>query len=442
MSSRVLSSSLGATERQVVRRQWQQTGQCHRCFHASSRKRAGENGVAGDGTTPSNKSPRGPSRQQRSAQISEEVRLLNRQTPSLGSSKTQNVPQDYTVGPQGTGESLTSGRMGEKAPPGREGPFAQGVGRMAGGRRDEGMGAGNTQIRGIRTPDNRAEEPSQGGESVLGATEALSGADTATSTRSDEAAIETARPKRKTTIQSPSTSYKPPVLSYDGLVRNGNSASTIAANNFGGTIIDQLKLVAEPGQRPGHREAESLARKLIAGQVVRFASAKERDAAHAKANEMMAYENNKGMTDQQKAIKLPKRNRRPDKPDAYFQPLPDTVKTMMMDKMVNGVYDEEDILGGAQKYKQPVLNTLAKLSLLNSTYLSSDSDRFLKKVRSLLPAQTAQAGGARPAVKSPGAATGAGGPSGSVQRSGQQMPGQLAGRQQAASSKRGAAAPA
>ncbi len=62
--------------------------------------------------------------------------------------------------------------MGENANPSREGPLAQGGGRgPLSPREDEGMGADNQAIRGIRAPGNGVEDPQLGGASVLEGTQ-------------------------------------------------------------------------------------------------------------------------------------------------------------------------------------------------------------------------------------------------------------------------------
>jgi len=61
MLSRSSLTALSSAERQLLHRQWQQSGQCIRCFHASIRKRANEsNGNGNDLGTPYNSTFQGP----------------------------------------------------------------------------------------------------------------------------------------------------------------------------------------------------------------------------------------------------------------------------------------------------------------------------------------------------------------------------------------------
>ncbi|KAK4565348.1 hypothetical protein LTR86_003965 [Recurvomyces mirabilis] len=451
MSSKTVLLSLSSTQRQLVRRQWQQSGQCIRCFHASIRRRAEDPpgqqdqryNSNNDKRTPYNQPQRGPSRQQRAAQISEEVRLLNRDVPSFGPSKPQNE-ESYAVGPQGSADLNTPGRMGENASPGREGPFAQGVGRTASSRRDEGMGADNEAIRGIRTPDHGVEDPDRGGETVLEASQGSTTADA--SSRSLDGQPTNVASRRKPTMKSPGSHFQPSPVSYKDLVQSGNQSSTIAANNFEGTINDHVRLAAEPGEFASRRDINTIAQRQLAGQIVRLDSLEEKKAVHDKVKEIKRFDREvtAQASEVEKQAQVGKRGGK--KPNTELSPLPDTIKTMLINKLVKGVYDQEGVLGGAQKHKQPVLDRLAKMGILNGTYLASDSERFLKKVESLLPAAPVQASrqGAAGVKSAGGAGTGPSGSaqkSGSVQRQGQQMPGQLAGDRKASSSRRGAATP-
>ncbi|TKA83781.1 hypothetical protein B0A55_00029 [Friedmanniomyces simplex] len=339
---------------------------------------------------------RGPTRHQRSAQISEEVRALNRDVPSLGASKPPNDSADFTVGPQGLDELAAPGRMGENTSPEREGPYNQGAGRYVRGREDEQMGTNESQqIRGVRTTEGKTEEPLQGGAAVL---EAGSGDQTATVSEQDvppprKAGISAQAVEKVTSrgsrVKPASTPYHPRQPTMAELTTSGANTSTIAANNFTGVLADRIALVSEPGQIPigGARDVDLLAHKLLSGQITRLTSQEEKETVLAKVKEMQGYEANK--TSQQKANQDPEKaaNKREQ---AYFLPLPETVRKCLVDKVVRGVYDREQVLAGT-KHKQPVLNMIARATMMNDTFLRADSEKFLRKVRSLLPVGTPQA---------------------------------------------------
>ena len=73
-----------------------------------------------------------------------------------------------------------------------------------------------------------------------------------------------------------------------------------------------------------------------------------------------------------------------------FAPLPETVRKSITSRIVMGQYDADGLLQGKEKYKQPLLNQIARGVLMNGTYIRSDGDRFVRKVQSLLPAIQAQ----------------------------------------------------
>lgn len=363
---------------------------------------------------------RGPSRHQRAAQISEEVRLLNRETPP-GPSQPPNDGADIAVGSQGTGELASSGRMGENVSPGREGPLAQGVGRPV-RPQDETELAGETQqVRGTRDSTQGAEDPTQGGRGLLGSEQEVVGQSRVARPEEEEVDEEeeaeedgddgvldqpdlVTQPRQQAPTSSrgprippPGVPFQPPAPTREDLIFTATNTSTIAASNFSGVLAERIRTVAEPGQDPhAPRDLRNLASKLKAGQIVRFQSAEERQKVmgiiHGQASAKTkgtAYETaplgpwGKGLQRPKDASgeRLNYWNGR-----RHFQPLPSSVQDRLMEKLVKGQYDADGLLSGAQKYKQPVLNEIARVGLKNGTYSTRDGERMLAKVRTLLPA--------------------------------------------------------
>ena len=88
--------------------------------------------------------------------ISEEVRMLNRDTPNLGPSKPPNDSADFAAPPAPTGPGAPPGRMGENMPPQREGPLAQGMASPTRKYTNDEMGdmqKGNMNVRGDSAGD-------------------------------------------------------------------------------------------------------------------------------------------------------------------------------------------------------------------------------------------------------------------------------------------------
>lgn len=321
---------------------------------------------------------RGPTRHQRSAQISEEVRALNRNVSSAGPSKPQNNSAAFTDRPSGTGELATPGRIGENTSVEREGPYNQ------------SGGGGN------------ADDSSQNGTAVLpqsasGTGMAATSVPTTPQSQRAETSVQPTTSTRKgPRIQPPGAPYHPIQPTIADLITSGSNSSTIAAHNFAGVLADRLTTVTEPGQTPGagERDTVSLAYKLTERQITRLQSQKELVAVRAEVEEIMGYYAD--LDPQQIADKKERRARNDaegagkNRGHAYFQPLPEQVRKSLVDKMVKGVYDDRYVLRGDMYKQQPVLNTIAQATMMNSTYLHGDGERLLQKVRSLLPSPASQ----------------------------------------------------
>ncbi|KAF2717425.1 hypothetical protein K431DRAFT_276946 [Polychaeton citri CBS 116435] len=128
--------------------------------------------------------------------------------------------------------------------------------------------------------------------------------------------------------------FRPEAPDKAALLQLGQNGSSIASSNFEGVVEDRLRIAAEP-----------------AGDGERL-----------------------------------------DPTNFEISSMPESVRKAMVDKMVAGKYDANGQLNeGKSLYpKQPVLDSIAKMTTQNSTYLSEDGQRFLKKVQSLLPAMQPQ----------------------------------------------------
>lgn len=180
----------------------------------------------------------------------------------------------------------------------------------------------------------------------------------------------------------PGVPVAPVDLTRKALMVAGHGASTIAGGNFEGALNDRLKIIAEPGSDEVHRDVHHLARKLLNRQLVFFRSVEEKESVLTECNRITGR--GASMTDQERAAKGPDTER------PYFEPIPEGVRKNLVSNMVNGQYDPEGLLKGAEKHKQSALNEIERTLMRNGTYLKGDSSRVLQKVRSLLPRFQAQ----------------------------------------------------
>ena len=337
--------------------------------------------------------------------ISQEVRMLNRDTPSIGPSHPPNDSADFEAPPAPvTPEETPPGRMGENMPPEREGPLAQGVGAPTSDYNDDEVGGnikGNMNV--------RADSTTGGAGLLEGQTDRESATisqkkaqDPEEEENEDEAEDEdedehddqpdmiTRRPRPSPSTEAtpsgprlplPGAPFAPSKPTADQLIHSGTNTSTPAASNFSGIFADRFTTLSISPSADGSRDTNYLARKLLNNQLVTFTSHSERDAVN-EACRLITGRGDK-MTDQERAAKGP------DEDHPFFRPLPESVRKGLVQSLVNGVYDPEGLLAGKEKHKQPVLNEITRMTMKNGTYLTSDSDRVLKKVRSLLPAMQA-----------------------------------------------------
>lgn len=223
---------------------------------------------------------RGPTRHQRSAMISKEVEMLQRDRPH----PTFNNPDTNTLRPPGAGKTVDpaavganvgGGRMGENDAATQEGPFAQGVNMRA--RTDVDAGADTRAARGTGQPVTLDDPAERGGSGIEpGRAEVR---DERVSRPSPEEVDDT-----PWTQPAPEAKSRSHLIQLEELSRNElllqHSGSTIAASHFEFVIEDRLRGIAEPGmpELDKHRRRENLAQKLRRGQLLRFDSKEEKAA--------------------------------------------------------------------------------------------------------------------------------------------------------------------
>ena len=314
--------------------------------------------------------------------------------------------------------------MGENDTPTQEGPLANAQGTtLRGGRKDVDAGADTRAARstGKRstgqpvTVDDPAERGGSGLEQGLGESSGQrltrpsneeEDADEERDENDEDSAddVPDAWAQRQVSLQPDSTLSRTEFL-------HKYSGSTIAASNFEGVIEDRIRAIAEPGEpfeddTPKSKRRQNLARKLMNGKIVRFASieekaavlqtakdiARRKPASPSKSKSKPKPQSSKQNEDQQDS-ESPDTVQSPSK--AYkFAPLSGNVQSAIVEKMVKGSYDPAGLLTKAgqdnQNQRQTLLNGITKATMMNGTYLSRDGERLLQKVKSLLPAEKVQ----------------------------------------------------
>ncbi|KAK5123840.1 hypothetical protein LTR08_006245 [Meristemomyces frigidus] len=356
--------------------------QCARCFHSPPRRSAEQSTTNPTNTT----NPR--TRHQRAAAISDEVRHLsrpetenNRETgPSQAPDTSSNPPAPLAYVGEG---AMPGGSLGDNEGVGREGPLAQGA----------GVGAPSTLLsdedaRGRVSGDNSVVRAA--GEGNAGAvlepvapasSTASSPATTTTAATTPTKPNSTRKPSSAPRLPLPGPPFHPSTLTQAFLASaTAGATSTIAASNFASVLLDRLHTLTSPGHLPSasRPSAPALARKLLAGHIVRFASQGEKARVLEACNSITGR--GSGMTDQERAAKGP------DTEQPYFKPLPESVRGNLIEAVVRGGYDEEGLLAGGGKYKQqPVLDEISRVLGRNGSYTGQDGERVVRKVRGLLP---------------------------------------------------------
>ncbi|THV86643.1 hypothetical protein D6D13_00854 [Aureobasidium pullulans] len=313
--------------------------------------------------TPHNQPATGRSRQQRAAQVSEEVRMLNRgstaATVSGGNNSRYPSTQSKDVDPEAVGGT---GQMGANEPVGRESAFSQSPGRPV------RAGRAPREMRSEHSPSGAVSDPNDGGEVVLEDAEGNEelvedededvdandelGRDPMGDSTANELTILEQFDKQDVTA----VPFEPETVTRDEYLKLGQGGATIAAGNFAGVLEDRIKIVAEATQDE-FRYAPDIAKRMIKGELVSFKDEQEKADVLA-------------------TIK---------KGGFEFSAIPSTSQNVIFDKFVRGAYPDLE----AAPHKNRVLNEIARTISRNSTYLNKDSTKLLRKIGSLLPSEAA-----------------------------------------------------
>lgn len=379
-------SLLSSAERHLLRQNRAYAGQCIRCIHTSKPVKAEESKSNGnDNGTPYNTPKRGPNRQERAAKVSSEVSALAADLPPKANLSGRNAevnsaqPKSAGISPQSQGKNVAPGRMGENDSPRKEGPFAQGVGRVV--RASEEDPTYSKEARGIRTPDSKIETPSEGGASVMEPMGAAAPEAPVSKQPNAGTAEAPAATTTSTTKSSPVAPAKEVIPSKSAqtiaeYLHSGNGTSTLLNSNFQGMIADRA-VVLSPRSSPSTPTTAEVAFRLRRNkkQLTAFRTQADKDA----------------FTKSQAESKLPK-----------FNPLPKSTQQVIINRMVLGRYDKHGLLRGFELHKrQPLLNPVHGELLKNPTYLAKDAQQFMGKLKGLLPtvAVEAAASETKPEVK-------------------------------------------
>ncbi|SMR53074.1 unnamed protein product [Zymoseptoria tritici ST99CH_1A5] len=340
MLYRKATSALGSSERQILRLRWMQSGQCARCFHASTRQCAGESSNG----NPSAAAPkRRPSRQERSTLISNEVSMLQKSPPRgsdpanpPGSSTGTSRPSVPTTsrGFMGTSESMGGERMGENVSVGREGPNAQGVGQILPPEEEEGQQ--DSRRTNIQSISELAAAP---------------GEDMTPISSKQESILRS----RLAEIKPLGVPFRPSVpTSATDFIRSGYGASTPAANNFPGIITDRFAALTGTLGRRTPRTAEERAQRRAQGILTQLTAEDIQDLKDS------------GKRWRKHTIK-------------------DSIKKQVVAKLVQGRYGSQGLTGNSGN--GTVLAEVRKKLMKNETFLKSDVEKVVGRVQAFMTKQ-------------------------------------------------------
>ncbi|KAF2218048.1 hypothetical protein CERZMDRAFT_80668 [Cercospora zeae-maydis SCOH1-5] len=358
MIARTSFAALSSTERQLIRSQYLRAGKCARCFH-SSRRRAAEEQRPEDGSPAIKDSARraennGPAvqptstKRARAQMISNELEMISKSPPpgnftpiSISESNQHSDPMRPSVsdGFTETPTSMGGGgqRMGENVSAGREGVNAQGIGRLTG--TDERVR--NEHPRPQATHDiNQLQDPARGGASVLEASRPGQSSQQSERNVLDQRQEERLR-QHLASARPQGLPFQPRKAAAEELLLQGRSAGTPTSSHPEAIVLDRYKLVTNPSHDPSQPSGR-------------------------------------------RCTKFSREDR-----------------TTLAAKLIAGKYDDQGVLAGEQVYKQAIVNELAKKTMINSTYLKQDGERFLKKVQSLLPAAQPARAASAPRANAP-----------------------------------------
>jgi hypothetical protein len=407
-------SLLSSAERHLLRQNRAYAGQCIRCIHTSKPVKAEESKSNGnDNGTPYNAPKRGPNRQERAAKVSSEVSALAADLPKANlSGRNAEVdgaqPKSPGVSPQSQGKDVAPGRMGENDSPRREGPFAQGVGRVV--RASDEDPTYPKEARGIRTPNSKIETPSEGGASVMEPMGAVPEAPVSTQPNAGTAEAPAATTTRVTSSKpvapakevAPSKSEQT-IAEY---LHSGNGTSTLLNSNFAGMIADRAAVLS-PRASPSTPTKAEVAYRLRNNpkQLTAFRTKADKDeftpsATFEALSELLARRKQlvRELVEQREKAGgkqtplggeitkklLAVRKQIPRK--SAIRPLPRVAKRNIINRMVLGKYDKQGLLSGKEVHrKYPLMNSIDAELLKNPTYLTKDARQFRAKLVGLIP---------------------------------------------------------
>lgn len=408
-------SLLSSAERHLLRQNRAYAGQCIRCIHTSKPLRAEESKTDGnDNGTPYNAPKRGPNRQERAAKISSEVSALAADLPKANlSGRNAEVhgaqPRNQAASSQPQANAAAPGIMGQNEGPRKEGPFAQGVGRVE--RSSEEDPSYAAEARGVRTPNSKLETPEEGGASVMDPLGSMLqtpvSSEPNAGTVEVPAATSTSPKHSKPTASARQVSPKKPGQTPEQFLHSGSGTSVLISNNVPGLLQDRTNLLS-PRSGPSTPTTAEIAYRLRNSkkQLTAFDSTAHKDSyTKPRANlqnklekleSELAKEKEKSGTKESavasdllsQILKIRKQLSKMPK----FYPLPQTAQQDIINRMVLGKYDEQGLLSGKQVHKQqPLLDSIAKELLRNPTYVAKDSDKLLSKLKGLIPSAAALA---------------------------------------------------
>jgi hypothetical protein len=408
-------SLLSSAERHLLRQNRAYAGQCIRCIHTSKPVKAEESKSNGhDNGTPYNAPKRGPNRQERAAKVSSEISALAADLPKANlNGRNAEVdgaqPKSPGVSPQSQGKNAGPGSMGDNDSPRREGPFAQGVGRVV--RASDEDPTYSKEARGIRTPNSKIETPSEGGASVMEPMGTTPEAPVVSQPTAGTAEAPAATTK-------PATSSKPvapakevaPSKSEQTIARylhSGNGTSTLLNSNFPGMIADRAAVLS-PRALPATPTKSEVTYRLRHNpkQLTAFRTKADKEDFTASATsealselltrrkqlvrelvEQRAKAGGKKSPSGGETSKKLFAVRRQIYRKAPIRLLPRFAKRNIINRMVLGKYDKQGLLSGKAVHKKyPLLNSIHAELLKNPTYLAKDAQQFRAKLIGLLPA--------------------------------------------------------
>jgi len=278
-------------------------------------------------------------RQQRAAQISEEVRLLQRDQSSPTIRDSQRGERTFrfrNVDPEAVGRSnerpgaLMGGRMGQS---GAQGP------------EDDMVVADEEEYDEDEDEDDEDDEDEDEDEDEDDEDGGIS------------ATRELSLLEDYNKLEVTDVSFQPDKVSHRTFLELGQGGAVALRGNAIGVIEDRIGLIADATQ-DGVRVERDLRARVQKGHVVALKD--EREVARVNFD------------------------RDGNSRKAQFAPLLQSTQDSIVDRLVRGKYTDPV----TTTHRKSLLNRVAMNMTLNGTYLAADSSRFLRKVGSLLPAET------------------------------------------------------